>query len=173
MRIQRRQLSAGRGFSLIEILVVAVIIVVLTTIALAKLNNAAVTSAEAKMREDLRFIRTQVRVYSMHHRGLVPGYPGGDKNAAPTEAAFTDQLTLPTDDAGNTSTAGSTVYRWGPYLMKIPENPVSGRKGVTILSAEEPLVADGMTAWLFQPSTGQLKPNVSGTDSEGHLFSDY
>jgi hypothetical protein len=113
-----------------------------------------------------------VRVYAIHHWGRVPGYPGGDLAAAPTETAFTEQLTMSTDDRGDTRATGA-LLRWGPYLTTIPENPLSGKKGVTILSPEEPLVADGMTAWLYQPSTGTLKPNVSGTDSEGHLFSDY
>jgi competence protein ComGC len=164
---------SGRWFRLVEILLVMGVLVVLSTIAGAKLNMAATTSAEAKMREDLRFVRTQVRVYAIHHGGRMPGYPGGDLNTAPTEAVFTNQLTMLTDDQGNTTGVEASWLRWGPYLAAIPENPVSGKKGVTILSPEEPLVADGMTGWLYQPSTGTLKPNVSGTDSEGHLFSDY
>jgi type II secretory pathway pseudopilin PulG len=156
-----------------EVFIVVVIVGVLAAIAVPKLTNAATMSAEAKMREDLRFLRTQISVYTTHHKGVAPGYPGGDRGAAPTEALFGEQLMKITDEAGNPSAVRSAVFKWGPYVQAIPENPVSGKKGVTILRPEEPLVADGMTAWLYQPSTGILKPNVSGTDSEGHLFSDY
>jgi hypothetical protein len=55
----------------------------------------------------------------------------------------------------------------------IPDNPISGKSGWKILGPADPLVADGSTAWLYQPSTGIIKANVTGTDSLGVSIIDY
>ncbi|HVX84591.1 MAG TPA: prepilin-type N-terminal cleavage/methylation domain-containing protein [Phycisphaerae bacterium] len=162
-----------RAFSLVEILIVVVIIGILAAIAVPKFSNAATLSRENSLKEDLRFLRTQLGIYSTQHLDVYPGYPGGDTNQTPTEQTLVSQLTQVTDDAGNSSATVTGAYKWGPYLPQMPVDPVNGSGSVKILGPGDAFVVDGMSGWLYQPATGELKANVPGEDSSGQLFSDY
>jgi len=165
--------SARRGFSLVEILIVVVILGILAAIAVPKLSNASLISRENTLKEDLRFLRTQIGVYYTHHRDSFPGYPGGDTAQSPTGDTFASQLTSFTDTTGNIGSSHTDVYKWGPYLTKMPENPVNGFATIKIIGVGEALTADATTGWLYQPSTGTIEPNLLGKDSEAKNFSEY
>jgi prepilin-type N-terminal cleavage/methylation domain-containing protein len=168
-----RWCASRRAFSLVEILIVVVILGILAAIAVPKLSNASLISRENTLKEDLRFLRTQIGVYYTHHRDTFPGYPGGNPSGTPTGAIFVDQLTKHTDSFGNIGTEQTDVFKWGPYLTKMPENPVNGLATVKILSQGEAFVADATTGWLYQPSTGTIEPNLVGQDTEGKNFAEY
>ena len=119
-----------RAFSLVEILIVVVILGILAAIAVPKFSNASLISRENTLKEDLRFLRTQINVYCTHHTDVFPGYPAGDTAQTPTADIFVQQLTQYTDNAGNTGPSSAT-YKWGPYLTKMPENPVNGFESLT------------------------------------------
>ena len=171
MSNMRRNLHAG-GFTLVEILIVVVIVGILAAIAVPKLSNASQIARESSLKEDLHFLRTQVNVYRANHQ-VSPGYPGGDSTQAPTQQAFIDQLTLYTNALGNTSATQTGPYTLGPYLPQVPANPVNSLATLKLLAPTDAFTADGTTGWLYQPSTGLIKPNVAGLDSEGHPYSDY
>jgi prepilin-type N-terminal cleavage/methylation domain-containing protein len=164
---------AARAFSLVEILIVVVILGILAAIAVPKLSNASLISRESTLKEDLRFLRTQIGVYATHHRDVFPGFPPGNPAGTPTADIFVQQLTGFTDDAGNLASDHSVQYKWGPYLTKMPENPVNGRATITILGPGDAFTADGTTGWFYQPSTGTIEPNLQGKDTEGKNFSEY
>ena len=162
MRIARNP----RAFSLVEILIVVVIIGILAAIAVPKFSNASTAARENTIKEDLRLLRTQLGLYKGQH-ALYPGYPGGDGTATPTAQAAYDQLLKFTDGLGNTAGSSSASFKWGPYLNDLPINPINGSKDWKILSDTDVFVPDGTTGWLYQPSTGQIKANVTGDDSTG------
>jgi general secretion pathway protein G len=163
----------ARGFSLVEILIVVVILGILAAIAVPKLSNASLISRENTLKEDLRFLRTQIGVYATQHRDVFPGFPAGDPNATPTADTFVNQLTGFSDSGGNLGTDHSDVYKWGPYLSKMPENPVTGMATIKVLAPGDAFTPDATTGWLYQPSTGTIEPNLTGKDSEGKNFSEY
>ena len=73
------------GFTLIEILIVVVILGILATIVIPQFSNASAQASENTLKDDLRYLRTQIVVFKAQHRDVPPGYPGGDPSAATTE----------------------------------------------------------------------------------------
>src|SRR5438046_2546568 len=80
-----------RAFTLIETLIVVVILGILATIVIPQFSNASVNAKENMLKDELRYLRTQVVVYKAQHHDVPPGYPGGDRTAAPTAPDFLAQ----------------------------------------------------------------------------------
>jgi general secretion pathway protein G len=161
-----------KGFSLVEILIVVMIIGILAAIAVPKFSNASQIARENALKDDLRLLRTQIGVYKSQHAAN-PGYPGGDTQQTPTAAATVDQLLKYTDGNGHVSETSSALYRLGPYLDEIPKNPVNGDAAIKILGPSDDFVPDGTSGWLYQPATGMFKANVVGNDSAGRPVVEY
>ena len=162
------------GFTLVEILIVVVILGVLAAMVVPQFSNAAEAARDNTLREDLRYMRTQVLVYTAQHDGTPPGYPGGDTSAAAMEAAFVDQLTSPTDQAGNVGAESSDVFKLGPYLRGMPENPVNALRTVRVIGPGAfPATADGTHGWIYQPSTVAFAADAAGADDDGTDYIDY
>src|SRR5687768_17732927 len=104
LNLTGRRLSGKRcGFTLIEMLIVIVILGILATIVIPQFSNASVNAKENTLKDELRYLRTQIVVYKAQHHDIPPGYPNGDRNAAPTGPDFIAQLTRPTDAFGTTA----------------------------------------------------------------------
>src|SRR3982751_5070822 len=95
--------SRNAGFTLVEILIVVVILGILATIVIPQFSNASHEARESMLKDDLRYLRTQVQVFKAQHREIPPGYPSGNTAATPTESDFVDQMTKFTSEAAITS----------------------------------------------------------------------
>src|SRR5690349_3760246 len=60
-------------------------------------------SRDATLAECLRYLRTQLYLYSLEHNGVAPGFPGNNVTLPPDEETFIAQLTGYTDAAGRVS----------------------------------------------------------------------
>ena len=165
-----------RGFTLIEILIVVTILAILATIVIPQFSNASNTARENMLKDELRYLRTQIVVYKAQHNDVPPGYPNGDyKNSAATAADFVAQMTKPTDASGVTAATGSTKYKFGPYLSAMPANPLTKLDGVLIVNEGEDIPDATSTdyGWYYKPTTGEIVANTTGNDSSGNAYRSY
>jgi len=166
----------SRGFTLIEILIVVVILGILAAIVFPELSSASRQAREGVLKDDIRFMREQILRYRIQHDDIPPGYPAATPAGAPSEATFIAQMTGHTDLKGNTDPSYSDVFRYGPYLTKVPENPLTGNTKVLVLANGTALPAGDRTqnyGWIFKPETMEFVPNLDGTDLDGKLYTLY
>jgi general secretion pathway protein G len=160
--IERCQCTA---FTLVEILIVLVILGILATIVVPQFSNATHQARENTLRDDLRYLRSQVGVFKAQHRDIAPGIGSAD---------FVLQMTLPTDEAGNTNATPTPVFKYGPYLLRMPANPISNLDTIKISAAADlTTVIDDTTGWIYNPDSQQIIANLSGSDTNGTPYAQY
>lgn len=141
----RSNSGTDRGFTLVEILIVVVILAILAAIVIPNFTDAGETTRENSTKMNLFRIRTQIEIYREQHDGVLP-----------TLAEFGDQMTLASDVDGNTAAPGTDGYRFGPYLMSIPVNPHFPGNDISDGAA-------GTSAWYYDQTTGDFRANHDAT----------
>jgi general secretion pathway protein G len=172
----QRTPRGGRGgaFTLVEILIVLIILGILATIVIPQFSSASQQARENTLRDDLRFMRTQIGVFKAQHRDTPPGYPGGVITAAPSAADFMAQMTMFSDVNCNTNANGTTVFKFGPYLSKMPANPLNNLDTVLIVANGAAIPApDDSTGWIYKPQTQEFHANSTGNDLGGVPYFSY
>ncbi len=173
-QLRSRMRGRRRGFTLVELLIVVVILGIMAMIVIPQFSNASHQARENSLRDDLRFLRTQVGVFAAQHRDVAPGYPGGDTGVSPTEAAFVAQMTLYTSEGCATNGTGSAIYKFGPYLTKMPNNPLNGLNTMIMVDNGTAVpAADGSTGWIYKPYTKEVIANLAGNDATGTPYTQY
>ncbi|MHC4653898.1 MAG: competence type IV pilus major pilin ComGC [Planctomycetota bacterium] len=142
-------MKAEKGFTLVEILIVVVILGILAAIVIPQFTSASTEAKESSLLSDLQSIRSQVELFKIQHNDILPGEilnTDGTITAA-TAVTFVNAMCLKTDQYGNVGTAA--VNRFGPYMRKIPVNPFSNAPDTVVtvatLSEAGASVAVGMT----------------------------
>ena len=112
-----------RGFTLVEILIVVIILGILAAIVIPQFTNASNDARNNSVASTLQTLRGQIELYKIQH---------GDQYPSSAAAALVNALTLKTDTTGNTTVpATATTGFCGPYVQTFPTNPVVGNSGVT------------------------------------------
>ena len=168
-------MKKAKAFTLVEILIVVVLLGVLAAIVLPAFGSGAMSAKQSALSQDLRILQRLILIYKCHHLEVTPGYPGGDTTAAPTEAAFFDQALMSSNAAGQTAAVGTPGFVRGPYLMKIPTNPINNLNTIQMLADGEdfPESADNSHGWIYKAATSEIHPDCSGTDTNGDAYYDY
>jgi prepilin-type N-terminal cleavage/methylation domain-containing protein len=165
----------ARAFTIVEILIVVVLLGILAAVVIPAVANSGASARASALAQNLKLLRRYVLVYKGQHLEVGPGYPDGDTDQPPTEQVFIDQITLSSNTSGQTRPVGTAGFDRGPYLMKIPVNPLNGESTVQMLGddADFPANADGNDGWIYKAATSEVRAGNTGTDYNGKSYYDY
>ena len=127
----------AKGFTLVEILIVVVILGILAAIVIPQFSSAAETAKASSLVSQLQTIRSQLELYQIQHNGNYPTMTQMDATDKPFSA-----LVNSTDVNGNT-----TGTDYGPYLQKAPVNPFTDGNTVT---------SDNSGDWKYSGANGSI-----------------
>jgi general secretion pathway protein G len=125
-----------RGFTLVEILIVVVILGILAAIVIPQFSSASESARSTAMASQLQTLRIQLELYRIQHQ---EGYP--------KLAEMWVNLLKRSDTNGTVSDTG----KYGPYLKFPPVN--SYTNSTTLVAAGAATATDGFT---YDQATGQI-----------------
>jgi general secretion pathway protein G len=141
-----------KGFTLVEILIVVVILGILAAIVIPQFTGASTEAKESSLMSDLQAVRGQIELYKIQHNDNLPG--------TDSSGDFITAMTTATDQDG---VAGG---QFGPYMQKIPPNPFSTADTTTNLVRTDGAAAGADTDnWWFSSTTGEFRADDNGTNS--------
>ncbi|HET6428437.1 MAG TPA: prepilin-type N-terminal cleavage/methylation domain-containing protein [Phycisphaerae bacterium] len=144
-----------KGFTLVEILIVVIILGILAAIVIPQFTEASNDARKSQLVSDLQTVRSQVELYKVQHLERLPSV---NESAAADPTNFVNRMTKKTDHTGKLDDNGL----FGPYLQKFPTNPFASTEqdGVTF-GAVDPAPGNDATGWYFNTSTGKFSANDS------------
>jgi len=168
-------MTRARAFTLVEVMIVVLLLGILATITVRTIAQSNKSACGSTLKFDLQLLRRFIIVYAAHHNEVAPGYPDGDRTAAPTEEAFIAQARLSSNEKGQTAPRRTPGFKFGPYLSKIPTNPFNKLDTVAILAdgAAFPAAASDKYGWICKPQSGEIRPDNVGTEDGGERYYDY
>jgi prepilin-type N-terminal cleavage/methylation domain-containing protein len=165
----------ARAFTLVEILVVVVLLGILAAVVIPSVAKSGTAARESALASDLSLLRRFVLIYKCQHLEVSPGHPNGDTTATPTGDVFVEQATLSSKATGQTAARGTAGYVYGPYLSRIPTNPLNDLDTIEMVPNGQafPAAADGSYGWICKPETGEIRPDNVGKNGAGVAYYDY
>ena len=173
------------GFTLVELLIVAIILAILAAIIIPQFASTTVDAQESALRANAAAMGSAIDLYRQQH-GEYPGASaatGGTCSGTSgtgvllSQQAIEDQLTRYSNAAGQTCSLPETGFAFGPYFQDddLPTNPISGSNVIAIISTGDlEMTADGANlGWKYDTAAGKFMVNDTNLDSAGVAYSTY
>ena len=192
MTTQYTKYHNQEGFTLVELLIVAIILSILAAIAVPQFTSTTDDAAEAALKSNLTGIRSSIAMYAQQHGGNFPGAvassggtcTGGTAGtgAANSSTAFEDQLLYYTNAAGQACSiadvpaGGAVEYPYGPYIKSdIPNNPVTNVGTISVVTTGNLDMTGSGTdgGWLFDTKSGKFIADDTNLDNNGTSYDAY
>lgn len=153
------------GFTLLEVAVVAIVIILLAGIVVPQFQGALEEAQTNGARQMLERVRTAIEYYAFQHDQQLPGNAGGVWSAQ----NLLDQLMLATDIDGDTAQVGTPGFPFGPYLTDdIGANPFNDLADLIVVGPGEAMgAANDQSGWVFFAESGAFRANASCSTSAG------
>ncbi|MEZ6190284.1 MAG: prepilin-type N-terminal cleavage/methylation domain-containing protein [Phycisphaerales bacterium] len=139
--LARKQVA--RGFTLVEILIVVVILGILAAIVIPQFTNASESARSSSLTAQLQTLRSQLELYQVQHLG---SYPAANCDNADGDGDWT-ALTAATELDGTAGNGDSNDL--GPYLQQPPINAFENSSTFGAAGAG--------VGWVYTPATGQIR----------------
>jgi len=150
-RSSGEMMKARGGFSLLQVIIAAVILVLVGTSMAPRFSDAASDARTANLCENLQTVRRHIEVYRRLHPGRLPASPGE------TGEEFVQRIT----DAGQGARDDSSDMR----LESVPANPYNRLNTVRVGG---PQAGAGTHGWRFDPVTADFQADdPRDTDGDG------
>ena len=148
-----------KGFTLVEILIVVIILGILAAIVIPQFTEASNDARESALASDLQTVRSQIELYKVQHNERLPHLK---EDGTADTANFINRLTGRTDQDGKVNAAGA----FGPYLQKFPTNSFMSVAGANTCAfgTADPAPVSTTVGWYFNTSLGK----ISACDSAAH-----
>ena len=141
-----------RGFTLIEILIVVIILGILAAIVIPQFANASKDARNSNLASTVQTLRSQIQLYKLQHGDLLPDL----------ETNWNPMTTV---------TSYGSATNLGPYMQSVPVNPL-----VTTTPANASVVkeGDGSAAvagcgFIYDYKAGAGTGRIWGTDDAGAI----
>jgi general secretion pathway protein G len=150
--IRKYRASSKRGFTLVEILIVVIILGILAAIVIPQFTNASTEARNSNVRSQLQTLRSQIELYKLQHKDVPPALVSG------SWAPFLQYSDIDGNCQATKDQAAGFIY--GPYMNSAPVNPLSGFSTIGAAAAD-----DG--GWVYDDATGILSAQKSKTGADG------
>ena len=152
-----RQLRhARKGFTLIEILIVVIILGILAGIILPQFTNATESSKTSSVQSTAQTLRGAVQLYYYQHNDTLP----------PADQFWTLMMTQ-TDANGNAYAAGTSISGpYGPYMQSIPLNALNAASTVIDANIGPGSSVASVCGWEYDYRAGVGTGVVHGTGAD-------
>ena len=187
-----KKVQKQSGFTLVELLIVAIILAILAAIVVPQFASTTTDAQESALKANLSAVRGAIDLYRQQHNeypsfsastgGTCTGGTAGT-GALETQPAFEEQLSRYTNVAGQSCslTVGGT-FQFGPYVKEdaLPANPVTGSNVVAVVGAGDPGAGDlemlgngAGLGWKYDVTSGKFIANDTNLDSAGTRYDSY
>jgi general secretion pathway protein G len=157
-----------KGFTLIEILIVVIILGILAAIVIPQFTNASKEAKQSSLVTMVQSLRSQIALFKLQHNDFLPGT--NPLNGATFDGAvFWNQMTLFSDVAGATNATKTVQFDKGPYMQSTPKNPLCP---TTALNSDVVATVNGAASgtvcgFIFDYQAGAGSGKIWGTDTDG------
>lgn len=125
-----------RGFTLVEILIVVIILGILAAIVIPQFTNASTQAKGSSVSSTLQTIRSQIELFKIQHGDIPPQTTGMASWVVMVNKSDTTET-------GNVATTPTGTAN-GPYLQQSPINPLNNKSGTSSGAA-----ADTNSGWYY------------------------
>ena len=164
-----------KGFTLIEILIVVIILGILAAIVIPQFTNASKEAKQSSLVTMVQSLRSQIALFKLQHNDFMPGQlalvgSGGTFDST----VFWNQMTQFSDVTGAVSTAKTVQYDKGPYMQSLPKNPLcptvansSNVEEAGAITNGVPANASAVVGFIYDFQGGAGSGKIWGTDTDG------